>query len=850
MSKNLKIGIYTFAFVSVTVILFLILILIKASYGGLKLNVLNDRISKSINSSFAVNVEIDDIILKRDNEMGLYIEIKKLKAIGMNNLVLETDSLNWDFSILNVLKFTIDKNNKIFAQQLTISNTGFQILIKDLKTDFDKFDNIKLSIKSVDLRNVSNYLNFIMTDSQFSFSTNSIFKILNSEINLISGFSINNEKYKAELEYIPVSKQINILKFIGNNFFINDQSTIQFDTKNSTAKLKLDIKSKKDPIIRTLRLSNDSRIFRFVDSFKEWQSIILKSNFKYNKYEFLSELIDNINLKISGLYEMESLLPKDKFYTNFGNITNYEIDFYNEKDKYIIDVNSIKNDQISLKKGSFFKINKEFNIANINLVTSIDKNAAINFLKTTILSRESDTGQVVEFLNKNLNKKNDVVLNFNINPSSSDIIKSLKNLYVISSGKLNSDFIFDDNENPNFISGPINYYVEIKDLETTTPKLTGQIDLTEVKAFIRQINFQKDIDTSFKIKFEGKPNSLNDSLITFDSLDSEINLNAKVKVTKTNHIFLEKLSINNDSNVKLDLSGDLSRRVLNLKIKGDIIDLSKNKVDTKRKDRTYYLKEENYSINTDNVIFADLVQVNDFRAVIEKKGSKISVNSQAKFKDHELNYSREKNNDFDVNIINSTDITYFLNSSHPARKLLSNGELKMTSVRNLESQKAKVDIDLNNFVLINTPASLKLLSLPSISGLVSVAEGEQGIRFGYGEIKYTETMNEFSEIEAFAVSDSLGLIMEGNIDRKEKILNMKGEISPMHLVNAIIQKLPILGPLIVGGEGEGMFSIDFTMTGSSEDPDVETSPLTIIKPRIIERAIEALDDPSAIQELP
>ena len=85
------------------------------------------------------------------------------------------------------------------------------------------------------------------------------------------------------------------------------------------------------------------------------------------------------------------------------------------------------------------------------------------------------------------------------------------------------------------------------------------------------------------------------------------------------------------------------------------------------------------------------------------------------------------------------------------------------------------------------------------------------------------------------------------INRKEKIIDMKGEISPMHLVNAIIQKLSILGPIIVGGEGEGMFSIDFLMTGSSDDPEVESNPLTIIKPRIIERAIEAIESGSTIQ---
>ena len=243
---------------------------------------------------------------------------------------------------------------------------------------------------------------------------------------------------------------------------------------------------------------------------------MLDTSINYNNNLIFNELVDNLKLKISGVYELDQLLPKNDLYSNFGNITSYEIDFYNEKDKYVINVNNIKNNQISLKKGSFFKVNKEFNLANLNLVTSIDKKAIINFLETTILYRESNTGRVAEFLEENLNESNDVILNFDINPTSKDVIKSLKNLYVISSGELNTNFIFDDNENPNFISGPINYYIEIDNLESSTPKIKGQVDLTKVDAFIRQINLQKDSDTTFKLQFEGDTNIQNDSLITFD----------------------------------------------------------------------------------------------------------------------------------------------------------------------------------------------------------------------------------------------------------------------------------------------------------------------------------------------
>ena len=55
-------------------------------------------------------------------------------------------------------------------------------------------------------------------------------------------------------------------------------------------------------------------------------------------------MIENLKLNISGIYELEALLPKDKVYSNFGNITIYEIDFYIDRDKYVVNVDNIKNE--------------------------------------------------------------------------------------------------------------------------------------------------------------------------------------------------------------------------------------------------------------------------------------------------------------------------------------------------------------------------------------------------------------------------------------------------------------------------------------------------------------------------
>ena len=847
MSKHINISIYIAASILVLILLLISFVSIKATFGGINLNLLEKKISEELKKKYYVDADIKNILLKRSNEKGLFLEFEKLKIIGANNLLIETNLIRWNFNLFNLITFSIDKKNEISSGEIKISNNDFKLLIDNFDTVYDEFNRIVISSKRINYESNHNAINIDSRDNNALFYTNSFFKLLDSKSGISANLSINRENFQMNVEYIPSNQQINIKKFSGDHFYMNEASTIQYDTKYKNIKTSLNINSKKDTIINILNLNSESELYPFVDSFLGWQSILLETNFNYDVENIIENAIKNLNLNISGICELNKLLPDDKFYQNLGDITKYDIELYNEKEKYVVNISHFKNDLLVLNRGSFLKLNYDLNNANVNLVTRIDKNAAINYLQNTILSRETKTDRISSFLHQNLNENNDITLNFNIDPTSDNIIKSLKNLYVASSGELITNFIFDDNENPNFISGPVNYYIEIKNFETPTPIFKGLINLSDTTAFIRQINLNKNNETSLKVQFEGDTDALNDSLITFDSLDSEIDFKGRVKITKSNHVFLEDFSINNSSNVKLKLSGDLSERILNLKINGDIIDLSANKVETKKKERVYYLNKENYSINTNEVIFAGSVRVNDFKAVIEKQGSTLNVNSRASLMGHNLNYSREKNDNIDVNIINSSDITYFVNNNHPAKKLLSDGEFEMTSIRNLNTQVADVKINLNDFVLINTPASLKLLSLPSISGLVSIAEGEEGIRFGYGEINYIETENKFDEIEAFAVSDSLGLIMDGNIDRKEKIIDMKGEISPMHLVNAIIQKLPILGPIIVGGEGEGMFSIDFLMTGSSDDPEVESNPLTIIKPRIIERAIEAIESGSTIQ---
>ena len=96
----------------------------------------------------------------------------------------------------------------------------------------------------------------------------------------------------------------------------------------------------------------------------------------------------------------------------------------------------------------------------------------------------------------------------------------------------------------------------------------------------------------------------------------------------------------------------------------------------------------------------------------------------------------------------------------------------------------------------------------------------------------------YSNINAYAVNDGIGLVLNGLIDRKKRSLDLKGQISPLHLISGFIQKIPIFGKLLVGNEGEGIVAVEYAMTGNQDDPDVTSNPLTIFKPRLFERTID------------
>ena len=784
------------------------------------------------------------------------LSIQFLKPYLHNKLLdkFENSSLDFDKGIL-----IYSANSGI---QLNIDNFQFNLDDKDSEIIINKieipisciFPQISnrlcnIQFDEVNLPNpIYGFVSKLTADTVLNQSMASIVldKPLVNGLNSIQNFTgsietVSKIKYSIDFDYLVNDRQIILSKFMGKNIYLIDTGTINFDNLNK--ELRLDLNFSINPkILHSTSLKLPEQITSQVKNFIGWQNIVLNASLENFDLLNLDNLIlsDKSEILLQGMYELdlnllEGILDKKLL------PSEYKISLIKDKKIINLQINELSNDIFSIDNGNITSNNLSFDKGNAEIPLRIEKDIIISFFKKLFTLDNLKDARILGLLDEFLVEKQKIDTSFSFNSSGKQLNEIFSDTSIKFEAPLKIDYVFDGREIPNQISGDINYKFNFYNLEKSQVNFDGEVNLDNSEAYVRQINLSKLRSDSLDIKFTGLLDKNNDSVVEFESIGEPIDLKGKLRLSSDNHIYFDQITINNSDNVKLSINGDLSKRELNMFITGDVIDLSQNKIEYKKINK-FYLNKESYKINTNSVIFNGNIKVDNFKATIDKEKLNLKVHSGANSGTSYLKYTRDKSENEDTNIIYSNNISDFVSEDHTAHKLLSDGDIQMISVRNLDSLRASVDIKLNDFVLINSPASLKLLSLPSISGLVSIAEGEQGIRFGYGDIKYEETEQEFKNIEAFAVSDSLGLVMDGDIDRETKSINMKGEISPIHLINAIIQKVPLLGNIIVGNEGEGLFSIDFKLTGSSEDPDVESNPLTIIKPRILERAGEFLQN--------
>jgi len=136
---------------------------------------------------------------------------------------------------------------------------------------------------------------------------------------------------------------------------------------------------------------------------------------------------------------------------------------------------------------------------------------------------------------------------------------------------------------------------------------------------------------------------------------------------------------------------------------------------------------------------------------------------------------------------------------------------------------------VTNFNLIEAPIMTQMLSLASLEGLGNLMAGK-GLRFNEMEVPFAWETGKLSIHKARASGAALGMTADGDILFANQELDIDGVLIPAYTANSILGSIPVIGGLIIGNKGEGVFGLSYTVNGGFSQTQVAINPLSALTP--------------------
>lgn len=141
-------------------------------------------------------------------------------------------------------------------------------------------------------------------------------------------------------------------------------------------------------------------------------------------------------------------------------------------------------------------------------------------------------------------------------------------------------------------------------------------------------------------------------------------------------------------------------------------------------------------------------------------------------------------------------------------------------------------LSVEGFHIIDAPALAKLLNLFTLTGAIEMLQGN-GMPFDRFDAPFTYVEGILELDEARATSLSMGLTMSGAFDIDNDLIDVSGTIVPAYLVNTALSGIPLIGDILTGSDGDGIFAATYQMEGPWSDPEVSVNPLAALAPGIL-----------------
>jgi hypothetical protein len=140
-------------------------------------------------------------------------------------------------------------------------------------------------------------------------------------------------------------------------------------------------------------------------------------------------------------------------------------------------------------------------------------------------------------------------------------------------------------------------------------------------------------------------------------------------------------------------------------------------------------------------------------------------------------------------------------------------------------------VKIGKHTVRDVPILAKLLTLASFTGIIDTLGGK-GIQFDRMRAPFTLSKDVITLKDAKSYGSAMGLTANGTITFPERTMDINGTVVPSYTLNNVLGKVPLVGGILTGNDGGGVFAARYSISGNSNKPSVTVKPFIVPDARL------------------
>ncbi len=180
---------------------------------------------------------------------------------------------------------------------------------------------------------------------------------------------------------------------------------------------------------------------------------------------------------------------------------------------------------------------------------------------------------------------------------------------------------------------------------------------------------------------------------------------------------------------------------------------------------------------------------------------------------------------------------------------VAGGELILSSIVSGKGAQSGYLI-VTDFWIRNEPGLKRIIPTQSHTIMVpdskGVARPQQidvnEVAFSKARVQFSKNAGKLEFRDAAIWGQQLGFTLSGFIDYRKDLTDIVGTYIPAYGLNNAFANVPIFGPILGGGRNEGLFAVNFRMSGSASSPVLTVSPLSAVAPGFLRKVFGEIEN--------